>query len=81
MTVFGYARVSTSDQNLPLQPKALSGARYEVLVCEKGSGKSLARPELGRLLSQLAISRTTYYAILSEYKIAYPADLLLGESP
>jgi DNA invertase Pin-like site-specific DNA recombinase len=53
MTVFGYARVSTSDQNLDVQTKALGEAGAEVLVCEKASGKSLDRPELERLLRKL----------------------------
>jgi DNA invertase Pin-like site-specific DNA recombinase len=54
MTLFGYARVSTSDQNLEVQTKALSEAGAEVLVCEKASGKSLNRPELERLLRTLS---------------------------
>lgn len=50
MTVYGYARVSTSDQNLDLQTKALREAGANALFSEKVSGKSMDRPELKRLL-------------------------------
>lgn len=51
MTVYGYARVSTSDQNLDIQTKALREAGADALFSEKVSGKSLDRPELGRVLN------------------------------
>ena len=49
----GYARVSTSDQNLDLQREHLTGAGCELLFEEKISGVRRSRPELDRLLGQL----------------------------
>ena len=51
---FGYARVSTKEQNLDLQMDALQAAKCDKLFMEKvsGSGKQ-ERPELERLLDQL----------------------------
>lgn len=50
---FGYARVSTLDQNLDLQIDALKAAGCEKIFEEKMSGKRDDRPELLRLLDQL----------------------------
>lgn len=50
----GYARVSTRDQNLDLQLKALEGAGCTRIFQEKVSGKSRKnRPELKALLEHL----------------------------
>jgi DNA invertase Pin-like site-specific DNA recombinase len=49
----GYARVSTSDQNLDLQLTALKEAGCQRLFREKGSGTQRQRSELARLLDQL----------------------------
>jgi DNA invertase Pin-like site-specific DNA recombinase len=49
----GYARVSTQDQNLDLQLKALSDFGCAKIYKEKISGKTKDRPELNNLLSQL----------------------------
>ncbi len=49
----GYARVSTSDQNLDLQLAALKEAGCERIYQEKVSGARRERPELQRLLDQL----------------------------
>lgn len=51
--VFGYARVSTSDQNLSLQLDALTKAGCDQVFQEKMSGRYRDRPELDRLLSML----------------------------
>lgn len=50
---FGYARVSTQDQDLGVQVQALKAAGCENILSEKVSGTSAARPELTRLLDKL----------------------------
>lgn len=49
----GYARVSTTDQNLELQLNALTHAGCERIYQEKVSGAQRDRPELQRLLDHL----------------------------
>ena len=49
----GYARVSTLDQHLDLQLRALKNAGCTKIWREKVSGLSRQRPELQRLLDQL----------------------------
>ena len=51
--IFGYARVSTTDQELDLQRRALENAGAGRLFEDKASGARLERPELARLLDQL----------------------------
>lgn len=51
--IFGYARVSTSDQNLDLQLDALNKEGCEKIFADKISGKTTNRPELDKLLEQL----------------------------
>lgn len=51
--IFGYARVSTRDQNLDAQLDALQGAGAERIFSDKISGATTDRPELDRLLDQL----------------------------
>ena len=47
----GYARVSTQQQELPRQAKALKRVGCAVIYSDKASGKSIAgRPELARAL-------------------------------
>jgi len=51
---FGYARVSTRDQNLEAQLDALTAAGCDKIVTEKVSGNgSKERPELDRLVENL----------------------------
>ena len=50
---FGYARVSTKDQNLDLQIDALKNAGCDKVFSEKISGKKVSRPELEKLINQL----------------------------
>jgi DNA invertase Pin-like site-specific DNA recombinase len=51
MATYGYARVSTIDQNLDLQERALRAAGCEIIRAEKVSGTSTdGRAELGILL-------------------------------
>jgi DNA invertase Pin-like site-specific DNA recombinase len=49
----GYARVSTTEQNLEMQLSALHQAGCERIYQEKISGMKKERPELQRLLEQL----------------------------
>jgi DNA invertase Pin-like site-specific DNA recombinase len=53
MAIFGYARVSTRDQNPDSQTAALKAAGAETVVTEIASGKSMDRPQLQRLLALL----------------------------
>jgi DNA invertase Pin-like site-specific DNA recombinase len=54
MTAIGYARVSTTDQNLEIQEAALRAAGCEVIRAEKRSGTTAAgRPELQTVLEFL----------------------------
>ena len=51
--IIGYARVSTSDQNLDAQVDLLKDAGAEKIFLEKRTGKDRQRPELRNLLDQL----------------------------
>jgi hypothetical protein len=52
--LIGYARVSTQQQGLPRQTKALKRVGCAVIYSDKASGKSMAgRPELARALDDL----------------------------
>lgn len=50
---FGYARVSTKDQDLSLQLDALQKEGCETIFQEKMTGSTKERPELQNLLSQV----------------------------
>ena len=53
MAIFGYARVSTIDQNLDAQKDALLKYGCEKIYYEKASAKNVERPQLQKLLSSL----------------------------
>ena len=53
MTVFGYARVSTTGQDLEAQLQMLEQEGASEIFSEKFTGTSTDRPELNRLLAQL----------------------------
>jgi DNA invertase Pin-like site-specific DNA recombinase len=53
MMMFGYARVSTNEQDTAAQVSALRSAGCEKIFREKASGGRWDRPELHRLLDQL----------------------------
>ena len=51
--IFGYARVSTIEQNLDRQLDALKASGAEEIIQEKITGTKSDRPELNRLLDKL----------------------------
>ena len=51
--IIGYARISTTDQNLDAQLDALSAAGAERVFSDTISGSTRKRPELDRMLDQL----------------------------
>ena len=51
--IFGYARVSTLEQDESLQRDALTAAGCERIFVDKASGKLPSRPALDRMLEQL----------------------------
>ncbi|KEQ11232.1 hypothetical protein GZ77_26385 [Endozoicomonas montiporae] len=50
---FGYARVSTTDQELEAQILALQKVGCDEILAEKVSGRAASRPELDRMLDKL----------------------------
>jgi len=56
--IFGYARVSTQEQNLDRQLDSLKAAGAEEIIKEKITGTKSDRPELNRLLDKLRKSDT-----------------------
>lgn len=55
---YGYARVSTKEQNLDLQIEALKKAGCEKIYKEKISGAIKDRPELDAMIDQLRVGDT-----------------------
>jgi DNA invertase Pin-like site-specific DNA recombinase len=53
VTIYGYARVSTKDQNLASQDAQLRAAGCTKIYAEKVSGARSDRPELAKLLNRL----------------------------
>ena len=51
--IFGYARVSTQEQNLDRQLDILKNEGAEEIIQEKISGTKAERPELSKLLEKL----------------------------
>ena len=55
---FGYARVSTLEQNLDLQLRALEKAGCKKIFREKVSGANRDRPQFQRMLDQIRVGDT-----------------------
>lgn len=63
--IFGYARVSTEQQNLDRQIDALKRYGVEIIYNEKMTGTKRDRPELNKLLERLAPGDTVVIESLS----------------
>ena len=63
--IYGYARVSTADQNLDRQNDALNKCGIDRLYCEKMSGTKKNRPELDAMLCELRDGDTVVIESLS----------------
>ena len=63
--IYGYARVSTADQNLDRQKDALNKYGIDRLYCEKMSGTKKNRPELDAMLCELRYGDTVVIESLS----------------
>jgi len=60
-TKYGYARVSSKDQNLDRQIAALNEAGVERIFADKQSGKDFERVEYKRMCKQLRRGRRAFY--------------------
>ena len=58
MMIYGYARVSSSDQNLDRQLSALNAAKIDSIFTDKASGKNLQREGFEALLEDVEIGDT-----------------------
>ena len=63
--IYGYARVSTADQNLDRQLDALRKHGIDKLYCEKMSGTKKNRPELDKMIAELSDGDTVVIESLS----------------
>lgn len=63
--IYGYARVSTADQNLDRQKDALTKYGIDKLYCEKMSGTKKNRPELDLMLETIQEGDTIVIESLS----------------
>ena len=63
--IYGYARVSTADQNLDRQKDALNKYGIDKLFCEKISGTKKNRPELDLMLEKVGEGDTIVIESLS----------------
>lgn len=76
MTIFGYARVSTSGQELDIQIAQLEAAGCERILCEKESGVNDHRRELARLLRRLRKGDTVIVPALDRLTRGGPFKML-----
>ena len=76
----GYARVSTTDQNLTIQRGHLYEAGCEKLFEEKTSGTRKMRPELERLLTELRADDVVVVTRLDRLARSTPELLRIAET-
>jgi len=76
MTVFGYARVSTSGQELDIQLAQLRAAGCDAIFSEKESGASDNRHEISRLLRRLRRGDVLIVAALDRLTRGGPFKML-----
>ena len=62
---FGYARVSTTEQNLEMQVEAIKSYGVDKIYSDKLSGKTMDRKEFGKLLEHLRSGDTLVIYSLS----------------
>lgn len=67
MAVYGYARVSTIEQNLERQIQALKEANCQEIFMDKFSGATLERPELKKLFKKLKAGDTIIIVDLTRF--------------
>jgi DNA invertase Pin-like site-specific DNA recombinase len=67
MAVFGYARVSTLEQNLERQLEALNLAGCEKIFMDKMSGANIERPQLQMLLETITAGDTIIIKDLTRF--------------
>lgn len=63
--IIGYARVSTTDQNLGRQFKALEEAGCQVIFSDKLSGKNVSRPDYKEMMASLKAGDTVIVSELT----------------
>ncbi|MCI5904450.1 MAG: recombinase family protein [Oscillospiraceae bacterium] len=63
--IFGYARVSTEQQNLDRQLDALNKYGVDIIFNEKMTGTKRSRPELSKMLDRLTEGDTVVVESLS----------------
>lgn len=67
MAVYGYARVSTIEQNLERQIQALKEAKCQEIFMDKFSGATLERPELKKLFKKIKAGDTIIIVDLTRF--------------
>lgn len=78
--IFGYTRVSKTEQNLDRQIDALRAEGCDKIFCDKITGTILARPELARMLEQLRNGDTVVITELSRFGRSVKDLLSLSET-
>ena len=67
MTIYGYARVSTLEQNLARQLKALEKEGCEKIYYDKMTGTTQERPQLQKMLLELKANDTIIISDLTRF--------------